>query len=312
MKACPDCGKPFKRDASWCSSCACKRNMFYEKTCPECGKLITDQATHCGSCARKELFVPFYRTCDWCGEDFLSIPSRETKSGIYFCCQGCQAEYFKIPCDNCGQRFTPDHRNRGIFHTCSMECRNEMLSKRATGKRRSDWITLSCENCGKIFERMPSRVKSEYQFCSYKCKADWARGTNHHMYTSIDCVCEICGREFVRTRVRVLKHGGKYCSRVCFSQSQILPRQDYYGPNWLKQRAKARKRDSYICQICGEKEETYGRALDVHHIIPFRDFGLDRYREANDLSNLITLCKKCHRTIENGVPITQVLLDIAP
>jgi predicted HNH restriction endonuclease len=34
--------------------------------------------------------------------------------------------------------------------------------------------------------------------------------------------------------------------------------------------------------------------LDVHHIIPFRKFGIDRYREANKISNLISLCNSCH------------------
>jgi 5-methylcytosine-specific restriction endonuclease McrA len=67
----------------------------------------------------------------------------------------------------------------------------------------------------------------------------------------------------------------------------------YYGPNWFEQREKALKRDNYTCQKCG------ARGDDVHHIIPFRKFGLANYLKANELSNLITLCKSCHGK-ENG------------
>lgn len=45
-----------------------------------------------------------------------------------------------------------------------------------------------------------------------------------------------------------------------------------------------RKRDKFICQICGIKQN--GRAHDVHHI--------DYNKKNNSLLNLITLCHPCH------------------
>lgn len=83
------------------------------------------------------------------------------------------------------------------------------------------------------------------------------------------------------------------------------PRHDY-GPNWTEQRARARARDGYRCQRCGISEAELGRELDVHHLIPFREFKYDphdparanRYLEANRLENLITLCPACHRQAE--------------
>jgi len=69
----------------------------------------------------------------------------------------------------------------------------------------------------------------------------------------------------------------------------------YYGPNWEEQRRSALERDGFKCVLCGKRREENGKDLDVHHIIPFRVFGRERYEEANDLSNLITLCMKCHR-----------------
>ncbi len=84
----------------------------------------------------------------------------------------------------------------------------------------------------------------------------------------------------------------------------------YYGPSWYRQRSKALKRDGYICKKC-KGFETNGCEISVHHIIRFGDFGLERHLEANDLSNLVTLCSKCHRKIENdpnGIKICRELI----
>jgi DEAD/DEAH box helicase domain-containing protein len=72
---------------------------------------------------------------------------------------------------------------------------------------------------------------------------------------------------------------------------------NYYGPNWLAQRDKARVRDGYRCQACGALEQ--GPSHHVHHKTPFRAFG--SYRQANQLSNLVTLCSRCHHRVELAV-----------
>ena len=69
--------------------------------------------------------------------------------------------------------------------------------------------------------------------------------------------------------------------------------------------AAARKRDKYHCQHCGATQTKIKRALDVHHIRPFREFGYvpgknESYKQANDLINLISLCKVCHKQAESG------------
>jgi DEAD/DEAH box helicase domain-containing protein len=74
------------------------------------------------------------------------------------------------------------------------------------------------------------------------------------------------------------------------------------GPNWEQQRNRARTRDGYRCRHCGLPERAE-RAHDVHHIQPFRTFGYIRgknnhYLEANQLTNLVTLCRSCHRRVE--------------
>lgn len=77
------------------------------------------------------------------------------------------------------------------------------------------------------------------------------------------------------------------------------------GPNWREQATRARERDGFACRMCAAPERE-GRAHDVHHIRPFRQFGWvkgqnDRYREANALDNLITLCSSCHRIAERAL-----------
>lgn len=74
--------------------------------------------------------------------------------------------------------------------------------------------------------------------------------------------------------------------------------EDYYGPSWKRQRRRALRRDQHRCQRCRTTAAEIGQEPDVHHIIPFRIFGVDRHRVANRLANLISLCRQCHFTIE--------------
>lgn len=80
-----------------------------------------------------------------------------------------------------------------------------------------------------------------------------------------------------------------------------------YGPNWAVQRTKARSRDGYRCQMCETPER--GRQHDVHHKRPFRQF--DSYQAANRLSNLVTLCRSCHRRVETAVRMRSGLSGLA-
>jgi DEAD/DEAH box helicase domain-containing protein len=80
-----------------------------------------------------------------------------------------------------------------------------------------------------------------------------------------------------------------------------------YGPEWESIRDLVRARDNYICQMCGTPEVV--RTHHIHHKIPFRMFGSPE--QANQLSNLITLCPSCHRRIEVSVRIRSGLSGMA-
>jgi DNA-directed RNA polymerase subunit RPC12/RpoP len=66
----------------------------------------------------------------------------------------------------------------------------------------------------------------------------------------------------------------------------------YYGPDWTDIRQKVIESDGGGCVVCFSEEN-----LVVHHREPLKRF--DSHEEANDLDNLATLCKRCHRRIES-------------
>lgn len=60
-----------------------------------------------------------------------------------------------------------------------------------------------------------------------------------------------------------------------------------YGPEFNdKLKEQIRKRDDYICQLCGAHQSKFKRALDVHHI--------DYDKKNNEPENLISLCYTCN------------------
>ncbi len=75
---------------------------------------------------------------------------------------------------------------------------------------------------------------------------------------------------------RLAFDSGKVCDPITWE----LLRQ---GRMWL---------DGWTCQGCGRR----GIQLDVHHIIPRQQGGLDM------LHNLISLCRRCHARIHTWMP----------
>lgn len=121
--------------------------------------------------------------------------------------------------------------------------------------------------------------------------------------------CSTCDKPIWVMPNKSKKSTRVYCNKECadmgtsiYSHERNLPAvksgKKYYGDNWISQKKRARKRDSYKCRKCGVKEEDYGMRLSVHHIEPFVYF--ESYKDANSLSNLISVCEPCHRKIHSG------------
>jgi len=59
-----------------------------------------------------------------------------------------------------------------------------------------------------------------------------------------------------------------------------------YSPDWPQISAAVKRRDNYTCRDCGVKLQP--QYLHAHHIVSLSKGGTD------DLSNLKTVCEKCH------------------
>ena len=177
-------------------------------------------------------------------------------------------------------------------------------------------VDIECDICGDEFN-VKHAEKDTRRFCSDECHTEWRKEaysgkSNHNYKEDIESTCEWCEETYTAS---AYKEGStRFCSQECMIEwrsheysGEDHPRwkdnDDYYrGPNWYRQREKARDRDGNECQNCGS-----GDQLHVHHIIPFKSF--DDYREANKLQNLITLCASCHHQVEWGSITVQSALD---
>ena len=172
---------------------------------------------------------------------------------------------------------------------------------------------VACEGCGRLVWKKRCHLKQKHHFCSRECHARWGRkqGKKHHAYKGgpVRLSCAWCKKRQYRPRWQA-KQERIFCDQECTGQWKavnLVGDKVYnykggsvpnYGPSWRRARRDARRRDKYKCQRCGIKQADLGRALDVHHIRPFREFGLKRHIEANALSNLKSYCNKCHKMVE--------------
>lgn len=80
-----------------------------------------------------------------------------------------------------------------------------------------------------------------------------------------------------------------------------------YGSNWNQQKLAARQRDNFTCQVCGIPERD--KAHHVHHKVPFKFY--ESFLQANQISNLITLCPNCHKKVELSVRVQSGLAGLS-
>lgn len=206
--------------------------------------------------------------CDWCGKEHYRRPSHVYEHN--FCSKGCfrawiQRDKPRLVCEWCGGEYLVPPCRKDMAKFCSPECYQEWRKEHWIGMRGEPAKAVACDWCGATFLRCDALLKDrEHHFCDTTCMGKWREenivGENHPLFLG----------------------GGEL----------------YYGANWRRQRRKARQRDGYACLRCGVTSEEIGRELDVHHYQPFREFGLARYKEANELSNLGSFCPSCHKLVE--------------
>lgn len=175
-------------------------------------------------------------------------------------------------------------------------------------------VEMPCVDCGRVQKRNPALYRNgQVPRCpSCKTKAlHRAKLAGDHIGATVERSCVVCHATVVRSQAYLTRIKATTCSAACLGVARrtglvrVGRRRGadhpnwkghaavYYGADWRKQSAAARQRDNDTCRDCGTTRAEHKRALDVHHIVRFLDFA--SHVDANNLSNLITLCRTCHR-----------------
>lgn len=249
--------------------------------------------------------------CPDCGSTFKSGPALNSHRGQM------HDPKVEVECQHCGEirRIQPHKQERWRF--CSMDCKADWQSENRVGEDSPSWdgghtVTIQCDWCGESDEKVHTTVeKYNHNFCSNACRDEWRKDRIQENCTNCDTVV-------LRRRSKIERSDNVFCSESCQVEwrkgrfeGEDNPHwkgghEGSYGSSWERQRKAAIKRDGYKCRYCGvsnsEHIEAHNRALHVHHIHPFREYGLENHEQANRLSNLVTLCFSCHAKWE-GIPL---------
>ncbi len=201
-------------------------------------------------------------------------------------------------CAYCGKDILVESRRIRLFGADHVYCSREHFG--AMQKLRA-LKTFTCEQCGKQFQTKQSRKQGAHVFCSLSCAAIYRNKS-----TEVVVSCDWCGKQYRVPPSKEHQNAHFYCSTECRANHIMgvnnpayrsgWGRKREYASNWKRQRRAALERDNKACVVCG-KSPALPRYLHVHHIRPAYLFNGD-WEKANDLSNLITLCAKCHKDVE--------------
>lgn len=250
------------------------------------------------------------RNCLVCGTEFTANKNNPDKR---YCTQYCWTQSRKTihqprNCKLCDKEFVPQNHTSKQY--CSPEC--GITQKGVRGRKPGKWGIFTCKWCGKEFEAYVYRNPT---MCSAQCRSEYGarqpkpNARKPEIYVTKNC--SECGKEYQTTTHQMRLRGSSCCSRACVAKRVSRTKtgihhhnyrgrpSTYRGANWSKQQRAAIKRDNYCCGVCGVKVGKRKHDHAVHHITPFREFQGD-YIKANDLSNLITVCRKCHGLAEWG------------
>lgn len=245
--------------------------------------------------------------CPKCGESFPSEKSMVSHHSAK--CDDSHSGSIKrvdTNCENCDSKvsYLPNQSNSEL-HFCDGSCRSRYFGEQMENK-----LVRDCKNCGQKFEYCPS---DERKYCSKSCYDNGGRTGRTANRKRISC--QYCGDEFSRAVSKIQQSNKNFCSESCRDSwvSETFTQENHprwvdnddkrYGPNWSNVRETCIERDFGRCRSCrmdrDKHKKKFGTDIHVHHKTPLRTF--DGPEKANKLSNLITLCVVCHRTIESEI-----------
>lgn len=304
---CEQCSKEFvakdyreNRPAKYCSrKCAgqAKRKYdTYEVTCQQCGNVF-DNSHYPG---RKAKFCNPQCWGEYQKENPVKRSNKIAKPKVKTNCRFCNKIIYR----------SKSSIRKWDRHYCSVQCRIDDGWNQPDPSKKS---IFTCKWCQKEFEEWAYRQPT---FCSNQCRSEYgARQPKPNARTPqnyLTMQCESCGEEYKihKCIIENPNRNTRFCSIECRAIAMSKERMGENNPNfvhglshlypgrgknWQSQRKRAIRRDKRTCQVCKKTKN----GLDVHHIIPYVNFE-DNWKEANKLSNLITLCRQCHVKVERG------------
>lgn len=206
-------------------------------------------------------------------------------------CKGCNVDFYdpesrRSYCDDCGPN---SGTNNGNWNGAKEE--------------------TTCHRCGSNFEFYPSNKKGVYCPDCVDTADEFLGDAFRPKGQRVSTECKFCEMQMVVLQSRIENGNSRFCSRQCLakwlsenvvgeSHHQYREGETKYRGAWWRIRRKALSRDEHRCQNCGVEKEEIGREPDVHHLKPVRAF--DEPQDAHELSNMISLCRSCHRLAESG------------
>ena len=166
---------------------------------------------------------------------------------------------------------------------------------RYTLRTRRPKLEVKCETCGKLFLKHQCSIH-KHIYCSVECRYK-QKQPNSKMLVA----CSYCSKPIALWPYRLKESKVHFCNNRCKGKWQSLHLIAEKSANWKggsystiantlcntryrRIRKTVVARDN-VCQLCGGIER-----LEVHHIIEKGKNPALIY----DVTNMITLCKKCH------------------
>lgn len=255
--------------------------------------------------------------CTHCGMSFTRKPSQIAKYRESFCSRECarlgrvgprpgQVTGEWIPCEVCEKQVwrTPATKRTHVF--CSRDCAHRVMGEVLRGRRRVEYIGVTCPQCGTEFEVTPARHKRAARaFCSSACQiidatqriAELARaskGQPGQAWTT-EARARLSATLKKKYQSDWVEKPSAHSTRMTAEGNpqwrdgeSLKP----YSPGFTKHRKRiVLARDGYRCRICSIPY-TKASPLPIHHF--------DGGKADHSLANLIALCHSCHALVHQG------------
>jgi endogenous inhibitor of DNA gyrase (YacG/DUF329 family) len=171
--------------------------------------------------------------------------------------------------------------------TCSAKCgyAHRKLKGRSPSK---------CRVCGATF--FGSGIRLPRKFCTRRCYNVYRDSQPTVMATA----CTMCGVTIRRKRCLLKRAKRPFCSKDCQTAFFVGDKSPMFrgdkdpnrGAQWNRLAEEIRSDHGYACKRCGKTQADNGQKLSVDHIRPWRSF--EDKTLANEKTNLVPLCRKCH------------------